>query len=116
MTRRLAATVTALVSAALLAGCSNDSADPGTTSASASSAAPPTPSVAAGSTTSITSTVPLPEAGSSPQATSNPWPAGLTPAQVSEAKAALDIYGRYQALVGVAGRIQPRTGPRKSLR
>ena len=103
ITRRLAATVTALVLAALLAGCSNDSADPGTTSASASSAAPPTPSVAAVSTTSITSTVPLPEAGSSPQATSNPWPAGLTRAQVSDAKAALDVYGRYQALVGVAG-------------
>jgi hypothetical protein len=104
MTRRLPAAVTAFVVAALMAGCSNDS-DPGTISASASSGAPPTPSVAAVSTTSITSTVPLPEAGSSPQATSNPWPAGLTPAQVSvsDAKAALDVYGRYQALVGVAG-------------
>jgi len=98
MTRRVVAALVSVVLAALMAGCSNDS-DPGTISASASSGAPPTPSVAAVTTTSSTSTAPPSGVDSSEQATLNPWPASLTPAQAAHAKDALDVYGRYQALV-----------------
>ena len=103
MTRRVVAALVSVVLAALMAGCSNDSADPGTISASASSGARPTPSVAAVTTTSSTSTAPPSGVDSSEQATLNPWPASLTPAQAAHAKDALDVYGRYQALVAVAG-------------
>ena len=58
MTRRVVPVVISVVLAALLAGCSSDSADLGATSVSTSSGAPPTPSVAAVSTTSSTSTAP----------------------------------------------------------
>ncbi len=102
MARRVVAALIAVILATLFAGCSNDSVDPGTAFVSASVVAPPTPSVAA-VTPTPTSSGPPSGVDSSPQATMNPWPAGLTPAQVADAKAALDVYGRYQALVGVAG-------------
>lgn len=103
MTRLAVAVVISVVLAVVLVGCSKNSAEPGTTSASTSSAASPTPSVAALSASSSDSTAPSSVVDSSTQAALNPWPASLTPAQVADAQAALDVYGRYQALVGVAG-------------
>jgi hypothetical protein len=98
MTRRLAAAVTALVLAALLAGCSNDSADPGTISASASSAAP-TSSVAAVGTTSSTSTAaPTSSAvtAASPNGSSPPpWPSSLAADEVAAAQSAITSYRSY---------------------
>jgi len=98
MTRRLAATVTALVLAALLAGCSNDSADPVTISASASSAAP-TPSVAAVSTTISTSTVPPTSdtvtAASSDGSSPPPWPSTLAADEFAAAQSAITSYRSY---------------------
>ena len=55
MTRRWAAAVISVVLGAVIAGCSNDSADPVTVAASASSRPTPTPSVAAISTAPPTS-------------------------------------------------------------
>ena len=102
MPRRMVAAVISVVLAGVLASCSNDSAGPGTGSTSASSAAPPTPSVA-GVSTSSASSASTSAVASSAQAALNPWPSSLTPTQVADAQAALDAYGRYQALVGVAG-------------
>ena len=48
MARLAVAAVISVVLAVVLVGCSNDSADPGATSASTSSAAPPTQSVSRG--------------------------------------------------------------------
>jgi len=102
MPRRMVAAVISVVLAVVLASCSNHSAGPGTGSTSASSAAPPTPSVA-GVSTSSASSASTSAVASSAQAALNPWPSSLTPTQVADAQAALDAYGRYQALVGVAG-------------
>ena len=102
MPRRMVAAVISVVLAVVLASCSNHSAGPGTGSTSASSAAPPTPSVA-GVSTSSASSASTSAVASSAQAALNPWPSSLTPTQVADAQAALDVYGRYQALVGVAG-------------
>ena len=90
----------------MLAGCSNDSADPGTTLASTSSAAPPTPSVAAVSTTSSTSTVPstsrsvteVAPIGSSPP----PWPSTLSIEEIAAAQGAIAAYRSYWQTVDLA--------------
>jgi len=58
MTRRWAAAMISVVLGAVIAGCSNDSADPVTVAASASSRPTPTPSVAAISTAPPTSSAP----------------------------------------------------------
>ena len=107
MTRRWAAAVISVVLGAVIAGCSNDSADPVTVAASASSRPTPTPSVAAISTAPPTSSAP-PTVSSTVSAsldlsTSPTWPNTLSPAQTADAKAALDVYARYRVLVGVAG-------------
>lgn len=99
MTRRVVAAVTALVLAALMAGCSNDSADPGAISASASSGAPPTPSVAAVSTTSSTTAVPPTSdsvtAASSDGSSPPPWPSTLSADEVAAAQSAITSYRSY---------------------
>ena len=106
MTRRLAATVTALVLAALLAGCSNDSADPGTISASASSGAPSTPSVAAVSPNSPTSSVPPTSetvtAASSDGSSAQPWPSTLSADEITAAQGAIAAYRSYWQTVDLA--------------
>ena len=108
MTRRWAAAVISVVLGAVIAGCSNDSADPVTVAASASSRPTPTPSVAAISTAPPTSSAPPAVSSTVTSAsldlsTSSAWPTTLSPAQTADAKAALDVYARYQVLVGVAG-------------
>ena len=117
MTRRLAATVTALVLAALLAGCSNDSADPVTISASASSAAP-TPSVAAVSTTISTSTVPPTSdtvtAASSDGSSPPPWPSTLAADEVAAAQSAITSYRSYWRTMTEPSHNRATTGPTRS--
>jgi hypothetical protein len=99
MTRRVGAGLVSVVLAALLSGCSNDSADPSTSAASASSAAPPTPSVAAVSTTSSTTAV-LPTsdtvtAASSDGSSPPPWPSTLSADEVAAAQSAITSYRSY---------------------
>jgi hypothetical protein len=109
MTRRFAA---ALVVALLvaLAGCSSETAAPGTPSGTATSttASPvvvePTSSSAASSpATSSSFVVPTPSVTDVPTPTSaNPWPADLTTDQVADAQAAIAAYRGYWQTVDVA--------------
>src|SRR6478609_2375290 len=110
MTRRFAvASVAALLVA--MAGCSSETAAPGTpsgaptsTTASAVVVEPTSSSAASSPETSSSFVVPTPSVIDVPTPTSaNPWPADLTPEQVADAQAALDSYRRYQELVGRAG-------------
>lgn len=104
MTRRVVAAVISVVLAAVLAGCSNDSPDPGTIPASASSAAPPTPSVADLSTRSSTSlasrTVASTVTAASPNLMTSPAsPSTLAAEQVAEAQSAITSYRSYWQLM-----------------
>jgi len=105
MTRRVVAALVSVVLAALLAGCSNDSADPVTISASASSVAP-TPSVAAASTTISTSTVPPTSdtvtAASSDGSSAQPWPSTLSADEITAAQGAIAAYRSYWQTVDLA--------------
>lgn len=117
MTSRIAVALASVVLLVGLAGCSGEAAAPATpTSSSAvltpvviepgsssaasapavsSSVVPPSPSSVGVPTPSVID-VPTPTAP-------DPWPADLTPEQVVDAQAALEVYTRYQDLVNRAG-------------
>jgi hypothetical protein len=110
MTRRFAvASVAALLVA--MAGCSSETAAPGTpsgaptsTTASAVVVEPTSSSTTSSPAVSSSFVVPTPSVIDVPTPTSaNPWPADLTPEQVTDAQAALDTYMKYQELVSRAG-------------
>src|SRR6476620_9849885 len=103
----------ALITAVLvgLAGCSGESAAPGTPSGTATSSTrtavvvePRSSSAAPSPEASSSFVVPTPSVIDVPTPTSaNPWPADLTPEQVVDAQAALATYRRYQEFVDRAG-------------
>jgi hypothetical protein len=93
-----AAAVTAAV-LLMTAGCGNDSADPPPLPSVRFTFADTTPPAGPTTPTSVPSGLPAGQA-SSP----NPWPASLTPAQVTAAQAALAAYQRYWSVMdSIAG-------------
>jgi len=106
MTRRWAAAMISVVLGAVIAGCSNDSADPVTVAASASSRPTPTPSVAAISTAPPTSSAPpavSSTVSASPDlATSPAWPTTLSPDEIAAARGAIEAYRSYWQVVDLA--------------
>jgi len=106
MTRRWAAAVISVVLGAVIAGCSNDSADPVTVAASASSHPTPTPSVAAISTAPPTSSAPpavsTVTSASVNLSTSPTWPNTLSPDEVAAAQRSIAAYRSYWQVVDLA--------------
>jgi len=107
MTRRWAAAMISVVLGAVIAGCSNDSADPVTVAASASSRPTPTPSVAAISTAPPTSSAPPAVSSTVTSAsvnlsTSPTWPNTLSPDEVAAAQRAIAAYRSYWQVVDLA--------------
>ena len=102
MTRRCAVALVAVVLASL-AGCSSETAAPGTPSGTATSTTasavvvePTSSSTTSSPETSSSFVVPTPSVIDVPTPTSaNPWPADLTPEQVVDAQAAMEAYRGY---------------------
>jgi hypothetical protein len=112
MTRRL---TVALASVAVLLGvvaCSGEAAAPATPSSMSSSVAPTPVVIVPGSSAPSSPVTPTPSSVGVPTPSvvdvptpvaADPWPADLTPEQVADAQAALEVYTRYQTLINQAG-------------
>jgi len=105
---RAAIAALAVPAVLLFAGCTSSAAGP---SESSSASTTPTSTAATTSPPSSTSIAPnvsviASSAVSAPPTSANPWPAELTPDQVTQAQAALAAYSAYWRLIDSAG-MQP---------
>ncbi len=103
MGRRVAATLVMAAVLGVTAGCGNDAAEPPPPPTVRFTFADPTAPV--GSPTSASASSGAPGGLPADQASaSNPWPASLTPAQITSAQAALGAYQRYWSVMdSIAG-------------
>ncbi len=89
-----------------LTACTSNSADPGTTSNSVPATSSPVtssrPATSASATSPLSSFV-KPTPSVVDPTTPNPWPADLTPEQVTDAQAAIEAYRKYWKMVDIAG-------------
>lgn len=102
--RRFIAALGAVVLVVTGAGCSSNSGDPAATSFTASSVTASAPSsLSAPSVPTGAGSVATPSVIALPTpASSNPWPADLTPDQVADAQAAIAAYRGYWQMVDLA--------------